>query len=117
MPNNLAKLCTMTRGVAVTESGNRMRARIAANTRWAFEEDRSAATAPARRAAEARFERLVDPDGVLDPHERALRAEAARRAHFLRMAAKSAAVRRAKAAGTRRSVKPSDVEPPDVEVA
>jgi hypothetical protein len=45
-----------------------------------------------------RFEKLVDPDGVLDPHERAVRAETARRAHFLQMAARSAAVRRAKRA-------------------
>lgn len=74
-------------------------AKIAALTRWSRVEDRAAATAPGRRAAEARFERQVDPDGVLDPAERALRAEAARRAHFVRMGHKSAQVRRKKAAG------------------
>src|SRR5690348_5690113 len=65
-------------------------ARIAAHTRWAHEPDRSAATAPARQAFADRFERDVDPDGKLDPVERATRAEHARKAHFLRMAARSA---------------------------
>jgi hypothetical protein len=41
-----------------------------------------------------RFERKVDPDGTMLPAERAKRAENARKAHFLAMAAKSAAVRR-----------------------
>jgi hypothetical protein len=43
-----------------------------------------------------KFLGLVDPEGVLDPHERAVRAEAARRAHFLRLAFLSAKARRAK---------------------
>lgn len=77
----------------------RLRAQIAANERWAKTDDRSAATAPARAAAVARFERQVDPDGVLPPGERAVRAEAARRAHFLRMALKSARSRRRRKAG------------------
>lgn len=72
-------------------------ARIAANTRWAKEPDRTAATAPARRAALARFEKEVDPDGELSVQERALRAEAARRAHFLRMAHRSVQSRQRKA--------------------
>lgn len=77
----------------------RLRAQIAANTRWAFEPDRTAATAPARRALDEKFLAQVDPDGLLDPAERALRAEAARRAHFLRMALKSAQVRRRRGGG------------------
>jgi hypothetical protein len=56
-------------------------------------------TAPARKAANDRFDREVDPDGLLDPIERARRAEFARRAHFIRMALESAKVRRAKASG------------------
>lgn len=68
-------------------------ARLAAHERWA-KEDRVAGTAAARRGFEARFEKLVDPDGVLDPAERARRAESARRAHFIRLAEKSAAARR-----------------------
>jgi hypothetical protein len=44
-------------------------------------------TAPARAAFLATFVRAVDPDGALEPDERARRAEAARRLHFARMAA------------------------------
>jgi len=44
--------------------------------KWAHCPDRTAATAPAREAAERRFERLVDPEGKLPPEERAKRAEA-----------------------------------------
>ncbi len=63
-----------------------MRARIAAADRWAREPDRTKATAPARAGLEARFERLVDPDGVLDPVERAKRVACAKTAHYTRMA-------------------------------
>ncbi len=52
-------------------------------------------TGPARRAFDARFEAEVDPDGVLEPAERARRADLARRLYFGRLAAKSAARRRA----------------------
>jgi hypothetical protein len=69
--------------------------RLGAHTRWAHESDRSAATAPARRAFDARFEREVDPEGVLPPGERARRAESARKAYFTRLALKSAQARRA----------------------
>lgn len=71
-------------------------ARIASNTRWALEADRAAATAPGRRAFLESFEKHVDPDGRLDPAERERRAAALRRAHFARMALKSAQARRAK---------------------
>lgn len=71
-------------------------AKIAANTRWANESDRSAATQPARDGLARKFEDQVDPDRVLSPAERAMRAESARRAHFQRLALKSAQARRAK---------------------
>jgi hypothetical protein len=51
----------------------------------------------------ARFEREVDPEGVLPLEERARRAEYARKAHFADLALKSARARRgrvAKAADT-----------------
>jgi len=51
-------------------------------------------TEPARRAFLARFEKQVDPDGVLDPQERARRAEMAKRAHMLRLSMKSAKARK-----------------------
>ena len=42
------------------------------------------------------FEREVDPEGVLEPAERARRAEHAKRAYFLRLALKSAKARAAR---------------------
>lgn len=77
-----------------------MQARIAAYKSWAKEPDRSARTAPARQAAELRFERMVDPDNVLPPHERAQRAQAARKAFYLEMSMKGVAARQRKAAPT-----------------
>ena len=44
-----------------------------------------------------RFEKLVDPDGVLAPEERARRVEHARKAHIARMAMASAKARRIRA--------------------
>src|SRR5262245_32896675 len=70
-----------------------LRARLAAHTKWANTSDPSAATAPARAAFLDRFERQVDPDGTLPPEERARRAEHARKAHFARLALRSAQAR------------------------
>lgn len=56
--------------------------------------DPSAHTAPARAAFLGRFERQVDPAGVLPAVERARRAEHARKAYFLSLALKSAKARR-----------------------
>lgn len=67
-------------------SDRSMRARIAASDRWAREPDRTRATAPARAGLEAKFERLVDPDGTLPPDERAKRVASAKTAHYTRMA-------------------------------
>ncbi|WP_084143610.1 hypothetical protein [Amycolatopsis taiwanensis] len=61
--------------------------------RWSQCDDRAAATAPARAAFNDRWERQVDPDAVLEPHERAIRAEHAKKAHFTAMAMKSAKAR------------------------
>lgn len=55
-------------------------------------------TAKARETFWASFERQVDPDGVLDPEERRVRAEAARKAHMLRLSMKGHEARRAKKA-------------------
>jgi hypothetical protein len=52
------------------------------------------ATRPAREGFYAKFEREVDPDGLLTPRERAKRAEFARKAHMQRMALKSVQARR-----------------------
>jgi len=64
--------------------------------RWSKVEDRTAATKPGRDGLLRRFELQVDPDGTLDPAERAKRAENARRAFYADLALKSAAARRAR---------------------
>ncbi len=69
-------------------------ARLATHGSWAKTTDPSARTAPARRALLDRFERQVDPDGVLSPDERARRAGHARKAYFARLALRSAQARR-----------------------
>lgn len=74
-----------------------MQARLAAHTRWAATPDRQAATAKARQAAADRFEKQVDPDGVMDPALRAKLADNAKAAHYTRMALLSARSRRRKA--------------------
>jgi hypothetical protein len=71
-------------------------ASVAANTRWAHEPDRTAATAAARAALADKFDREVDPEGILPPAERAKRAANARRAFYQRLAIKSAESRAAK---------------------
>jgi len=54
-------------------------------------------TIPARRAFLDRFDREADPDGTLDPAERARRASHLKRAYFGRLALKSAQARRRRA--------------------
>ena len=72
--------------------------RAAAYKSWAHTPDRSARTAPARRAMLEKFEREVDPNNELTPAERAKRAEYARKAHFTELALRSAQARRRRAA-------------------
>lgn len=78
----------------MTPEERSMRARVAVHTSWAHTPDRTARTAPARDAAFARFERQVDPDGVLPAEERRQRAEHLRKAEMQRLALKSAQARR-----------------------
>lgn len=66
-------------------------AQIAANERWARTTDRSAATAKAREALDQKF--LDEADG--DP----VRAANLRKAHFQRLALKSAQARNARKTG------------------
>lgn len=83
----------------LTPAERRLAGEIGAHQSWAHTEDRSARTAPARKAALDRFEREVDPEGVLPPAERAKRAENARKAYFARLALKSAQARRVRKGG------------------
>jgi hypothetical protein len=51
-------------------------------------------TAKARQAFRDRFQREVDPEGLLPEAERIRRAESARKAYYVGLAAKSARARR-----------------------
>jgi hypothetical protein len=53
-------------------------------------------TAAARAAFLDRFEREVDPEGKLDPKERARRAEYAKKHYFTKLSEKARAARRKK---------------------
>ncbi len=81
-------------------------ARLAAHESWARTADPTARTAPARRALLDRFEREVDPDGVLSPTERARRAGHARKAYFIRLALQSAKARRKASGGSDAASRP-----------
>jgi hypothetical protein len=90
-------------GHGSSPSQRAMRARMAAHHLHAGIADPVAHTAPARAAFLSRFEREVDPEGLLDERERARRAEHARKAYFTRLALASAHAR-----GVRRtSVRPA----------
>jgi hypothetical protein len=86
--------------VDLTPAERRLRAQLAAHESWAQTPDRTARTSNARAALEAKFERQVDPEGILPPDERARRAESARKAHYARLALASAKARRARKAGS-----------------
>ncbi len=83
----------------LTPTERTIRSQIAAHESWARTPDRSARTANARKAMLDKFEHQVDPDGTLPAAERARRAEHARKAHFKRLALKSARARRRRAGG------------------
>ncbi|WP_051362933.1 hypothetical protein [Amycolatopsis thermoflava] len=85
----------------MTPEQRALRSRLGAHIKWANTTDRSAATAPARKAFHDRWERQADPDGVLSPGERAVRAEHLKKAHFTRMAMASAKARARKGSTTR----------------
>ena len=71
--------------------------KIGAHMSWANTADPAARTANGRAAFMAKFLEEADPEGVLSPAERERRAEHLRKAHFARLAMKSAAARRKKA--------------------
>ncbi len=79
---------------ALTPAQRKLRAQIAAHTRHAKCDDPRETTAAARAAFLDKFEHEADPDGVLDPDDRARRAAHLRKAYFARLALKSAQARR-----------------------
>jgi hypothetical protein len=66
---------------------------MAAHALHARVTDSSAHTTPARKAFLSRFEREADPGGVLEPQERASRAEHAKKAYSTRLALASSEAR------------------------
>jgi len=78
--------------MALTPEERSLRARIAAHAQHA---QGATNTAPARAGFRAKFEKEVDPDGVLDPDERARRAEHAFKAHMARLSLAASKKRRA----------------------
>ena len=98
------------RSRSVSSSGNEpasqaersLRARLAAYALHAQHDPRET-TANGRAAFLARFDREVDPEGLLEPDERRRRAERARRAYFPRLSLTAVKARQAKrTAGAKR---------------
>ena len=69
----------------MTPEQRRLRAQIAANTRWSRPMAREDASETARSAFYARLERQVDPSGKLPPRERDRLVRAAARAFSARL--------------------------------
>lgn len=66
---------------------------------WGNTANRTARTAPGRRAADAKFDQMViDAHGVLPPEEHAKCAEAFRKAYYAELALKSVRSRKKKSA-------------------
>ena len=80
-------------GSSLTGEQRILRARLAAYHLHATHDPKET-TRKAREVFLSRFEREVDPEGVLAAGERARRAEAARRAYFTRLAFQSSRARR-----------------------
>lgn len=86
--------------MALSAEQRRLRASIAAHAKHA-KHDSGESTKAAHAAFLDKFDREVDPDGILPEAERLRRATHARRAHMLRLALKSSQARAArKAKGT-----------------
>jgi hypothetical protein len=85
--------------MSLSPEQRRLRAQIAANTRWSREDPR-VGTAQARAAWYRRFLDEVDPDRVLPPLERERRAQSALRAEMQRLALLSSKARGVRKAAT-----------------
>ena len=85
--------------MALTPAEKSLQTKAAVQQSWANTPDRAARTKPARDKALERFEKEVDPEGVLPPAERAIRADHARKAYFTRLAFQSAKARRLRKEG------------------
>jgi hypothetical protein len=92
-PSPIAAIVRQRRKEVNAATDKDINCQIAAEISWSRTHDRSARTAPARKAFLDRFEREVDPEGKLPPEERHKLARHAMRAHMLRLAKRSATAR------------------------
>jgi hypothetical protein len=83
----------MVYSTTLTPTERTLRSRLAAHTQHAAHDPRQT-TQKARETFLKRFEKEVDPDGILPPEVRARRAEHAKRAYFCRLALRSVQARR-----------------------
>jgi hypothetical protein len=84
----------------ITASERAQISKIGALTKWSQCENRTAATAPARRALEEKIEREArEAHPELTDAELAKRVECARKLYYQRLALKSAQARRRRAGG------------------
>jgi hypothetical protein len=90
---------TVPRLTPLTPAQLRLRAQVAANTRWAHDPDPSVNARRGQAGLLRRFEAEVDPAGRMDPQERTRRAEQARRAHMQGLALRSSRARAARRQG------------------
>jgi hypothetical protein len=80
--------------VALSKEQRVLHARLAAHHSWASTPNPTERTEPGRKAFLERFEREVDPEGVLPPAERQRRATHAKKAYFTKLALASSRARR-----------------------
>jgi hypothetical protein len=80
----------------LTRDERRLRAQLAANTRWSKPGAREHQSRKLSEARLARYEDQVDPYGVLEPGERRQLAENALRADMQRLALRSSKARRSR---------------------
>ncbi len=83
----------------LTPAERSLRGGIAAETRWAHtsKAERQRSAQRGQDGLIARLKAEIDPEGVLEPDELAMRVENLRRAHMKRLALASAKARRARA--------------------
>jgi hypothetical protein len=92
----MAEVPDIERRTGLTQAERKLRAQVAAHSRWARSgvDDGAAQARRAQAGLVAKFEREVDPEGKLPPAERTRRAEHARRAHMAKLSLASAKARR-----------------------
>jgi hypothetical protein len=106
------------RQTGLTAAERKLRAKTAVNTQWAAvrDADRTAKTAAMRRNSPSQlayWEDRLDPNGEMDPQERAKLARNLQAAHFSKMALKSAKARRLRKARQAAARKTPDLESTD----